>query len=181
MPLVITIPGKEMYDEQTEEFVYTKPTTLTLEHSLLSISKWEAKWHKPYLSREEKTREELVDYIRCMSLSSNVDPIIYRTLNRAVIDKIVEYIKDPMTATTISSSNKKPSREIVTSELIYYWMTALNIPFEPCQKWHLNRLLMLIEVASIKSQPPKKMPKSEVMRRNSALNAARRAKHGTRG
>ena len=181
MPLVITIPGKEMYDEQIEEFVYTKPTTLTLEHSLLSISKWEAKWHKPYLSREEKTREELVDYIRCMSLSSNVDPKIYRTLNRAAIDKIVEYIKDPMTATTISSSNKKPSREIVTSELIYYWMTALNIPFEPCQKWHLNRLLMLIEVASIKSQPPKKMPRSEVMRRNSALNAARRAKHGTRG
>lgn len=181
MPLTIAIPGREIYDERRGEFLYTKPTILTLEHSLMSISKWESKWHKPYLSREDKTTEEMIDYIRCMSLSSGVDPLVYSSLTRSAMNEIVAYIKDPMTATTISKGKQKPSREIVTSELIYYWMTELNIPFEPCQKWHFNRLMMLIQVASIKKQPPKKMSKSELMRRNTALNAARRARYGSRG
>lgn len=180
MPLVITIPGREFYDEANNEFIYTKPVTLTLEHSLLSVAKWESKWHKPYLSRDKKTKEEFTDYIRCMCITPPPDPIVISSIPKSISDKIIEYIEDPMTATTFSDKGK-PSREIVTSELIYYWMTAANIPFDPCQKWHLNRLLALIHVASIKNQPPKKMSKGEIMRRNSALNAARRAKHGSRG
>lgn len=180
MPLIITIPGREFYDEANNEFIYTKPVTLTLEHSLLSVSKWESKWHKPYLSRDKKTKEEFDDYIRCMCISQPPDMAIISAIPRSVANKIVAYIEDPMTATTFSDKGR-PSREIVTSELIYYWMTASNIPFEPCQKWHLNRLLTLIRVASIKNQPPKKMSKADIMRRNSALNAARRAQYGTRG
>lgn len=181
MPLIITIPAKEMYDEAKDEFIYTKECVLTLEHSLLSVSKWESKWHKPFLSQKEKTLEETYDYIRCMSLSSNVDPNIIKYIDRLNLKKINDYIEDPMTATTISKRNSKPSREVITNELIYYWMTALNIPFDPCQKWHLNRLLMLIEVASIKNQPSKKMPKGEILKRNASLNAARRAARGTTG
>lgn len=181
MPLRIVIPEQEFYDPDKNEFFAIKETVLTLEHSLLSITKWESKWHKPYLSKEEKTNDELVDYIRCMSVGKDVDPLVFKYLSRSDLDKILEYIKDPMTATTINSKDKKPSREIITNELIYYWMTELNIPFDPCQKWHLNRLFTLIEVCAIKKQPPKKMSKKDIMRRNSALNAQRRARHGTRG
>ena len=181
MPLKINIPGKEFFDPELNEFIETKSMTLVLEHSLLSISKWEAKWHKPYLSKEEKTKEEVLDYIRCMSINSDVDIAVIRSLDSKTINKIIDYIKDPMTATTITKENKKPSREIITNELIYYWMTALNIPFDPCQKWHLNRLLMFIEVCALKNQPPKKMPKGEIHRRNAALNAKRRAKYHNTG
>lgn len=181
MPLVIRTPDKEYYDEQTNTFSYVQGTTLKLEHSLVSISKWESRWHKAYLAKNEKTNDELLDYINCMSLSGPIDKSILKSLGPSEKRKIMAYMEDPMTATTISNRNKKPSREIVTSELIYYWMTALNIPFEPCQKWHINRLLMLIEVASIKQEPPKKMSKSSALRKQSALNAARRAKYNTRG
>ena len=180
MPLIITIPGREFYDEANNEFIYTKPVTLTLEHSLLSISKWESKWHKPYLSRDKKTKEEFEDYVRCMCISQVSDPMVFSSLPLSITNKILSYIEDPMTATTFSDKGT-PSREVVTSELIYYWMSAASIPFEPCQKWHLNRLLTLIHIASIKNQPPKKMSKGKLMKRNSALNAARRAKYGTRG
>lgn len=179
--LVVTIPGSEQYDPLTNEFITTKTQTITLEHSLLSISKWEAKWHKPYLNNTQKTVDEIIDYIRCMTISSGVDPHVYTGLTEQNIRDIFAYIEDPMTATTISGKSNRPSKEIITSELIYYWMTALNIPFDPCQKWHLNRLLMLIQICSIKSQPSKKMPKSEIMKRNASLNAARRAKYGTSG
>ncbi len=182
MPLTITVPGREFYDPAQNRFVMIKPTTLTLEHSLLSISKWEAKWHKPYLSREAKTNEENLDYIRCMCVNRDVDPKVLRSLDRKTVQEIADYIGDPMTATTIKRQNGKgPSREIVTNELIYYWMTTLNIPFDPCEKWHLNRLMILIEVASIKSQPPKKMPKREWASQRAALNAQRKAKYNTRG
>lgn len=181
MPLVIQTPDKEYYDERTNTFSYVNGTTLKLEHSLVSISKWESRWHKPYLGRNEKTTEEFLDYINCMSLSGPIDQSVLRSLGSSEKRKILAYMEDPMTATTIGNKQKKPSREIVTSELIYYWMTALNIPFEPCQKWHINRLLMLIEVASIKQEPPKKMSKSAALRKQSALNAARRAKYNTRG
>lgn len=181
MPIRITIPKREYYDSENNEFVDVPETVLVLEHSLLSLTKWECKWHKPYLSRDEKTKEEVLDYIRCMSIGKEVDPNIFNFLTVSEINKIMDYIKDPMTATTITQKDKKVSREIITNELIYYWMTELNIPFDPCQKWHLNRLFTLIEVCAIKKQPPKKMSKKDIMRRNSALNAQRRARHGTRG
>ena len=181
MPISITIPERELYDEASNRFIDIPKTTLSLEHSLLSISKWESKWHKPYLSTEQKTREEMLDYIRFMTINQNVDPNVFYGLSRDNIKVIEDYITDPMTATTIKKQNGKVSREIITNELIYYWMSELGIPFQPCEKWHINRLLTLIEVASIKKQPPKKMSKSDVMRQNHSLNAARRAKHHTRG
>ena len=181
MPLTITVPGRDFFDPSTGEFVEFKDTKLTLEHSLISISKWESKWHKPYLSRENKTQEEAIDYIRCMTLNGPVDPRVYRALTKQNVDEIAAYIQDPMTATTIKRENRRPSREIVTNELIYYWMTALNIPFEPCQKWHLSRLMTLIEVCSIKNQPPKKMSQAAAMKQQHALNAARLAKYHTTG
>lgn len=179
--LVVTIPGSEQFNPVTNEFITTKTQTITLEHSLLSISKWESKWHKPYLNSKEKILEEVIDYIRCMTVSNGVDPNVYTGLSEQNIKDILAYIEDPMTATTFSDKASRPSREIITSEVIYYWMTALNIPFDPCQKWHLNRLLTLIQVCSIKSQPSKKMSKTDVMKRNAALNAARKAKYGTTG
>ena len=179
--LQIVIPGQELWDEQKQEFINTKEQVLQLEHSLISLSKWEAKWCKVFLSRQEKTQEEIIDYIKCMTITPNVGPEVYNHLTRENIKEIEDYIAAPMTATYFSSDNAgKSSREQVTSELIYYWMIALNIPFE-CQKWHLNRLLTLIKVCNIKNQPPKKMSKREIMSRNAALNAARRQQLNTKG
>ena len=179
--LTITVPATEEYDDVREEFIETDEQTLTLEHSLVSISKWESKWHKPFLSKEDKTMEETIDYVRCMTLTKNVDPNVYYALTPENIETIQKYIEDPMTATWFSDKHRGPkNREIITSELIYYWMTALQIPFE-CQKWHLNRLMTLIQVCSIKNQPSKKMSKKEAMSQQRALNAARRAKSGSAG
>lgn len=179
--LQITIPSTELWDEQKEEFVYTKEKTLQLEHSLVSISKWESKWNKSFLSSKEKTTEEIIDYIRCMTITQNVDPEVYTRLPNRTIQEIYDYINAPMTATVFSDTGRKGgNRDVITSELIYYWMIALNIPFE-CQKWHLNRLLTLIRVCEIKNAPPKKMSKRETMSRNAALNAARRKKYNTKG
>ena len=182
--LRVFIPGMEFWDEKREEFVITSPVTLQLEHSLVSLSKWEAKWKKPFLDRKQpKSQEETIDYIRCMTVTQNVDPIIYNYIPDDVIRQVTEYIDDPMTATWFSEDqNKKTpgSREIVTAELIYYWMIACQIPFE-CQKWHLNRLLTLIKVCSVKNTKPKPLGKKGLAKRNSSLNAARRARLGSRG
>ena len=179
--LQITIPAVELWDERKQEFVITKEQTLQLEHSLVSISKWESKWCKPFLTKQEKTFEETLDYIKCMTITQNVDPEVYNYLTNENIKEINEYIEAPMTATYFSDEKtNKTSREQVTAELIYYWMIALNIPFE-CQNWHLNRLLTLIKVCSIKNQPPKKISRKEIMSRNAALNAARRKQLNTRG
>ena len=179
--LRIVVPGQELWDEEKQEFINTKEQVLQLEHSLISLSKWEAKWCKVFLSKQEKTAEETIDYIKCMTITPNVDPEVYNHLTRENIKEIEDYIAAPMTATYFSSDNAgKSSREQVTSELIYYWMIALNIPFG-CQKWHLNRLLTLIKVCNIKNQPPKKMSKREIMSRNAALNAARRQQLNTKG
>ncbi len=179
--LQITIPAVELWDERKQEFVTTKEQTLQLEHSLVSISKWESKWCKPFLSKQEKTFEETLDYIKCMTITQNVDPEVYNYLTNKNIEEINKYIDAPMTATYFSDEkNSKTSREQVTAELIYYWMIALNIPFE-CQKWHLNRLLTLIKVCNIKNQPPKKRSRKEIMSRNAALNAARRKQLNTKG
>ena len=180
--LRIEIPSCALWDEKNEEFVYTKGQTLQLEHSLISLAKWEAKWQKPFLSKQAKTMEETVDYIRCMTLSQNVDPNIYNFLTTDNLEEIFHYIESPQTATYIrDSQNRRGGRgEIVTSELIYYWMVAFGIPFE-CQKWHLNRLLTLIRVCERKNQPSKKRSMRDVMRQNSSLNASRRAKLHSKG
>lgn len=181
--LRITIPGsKELWDEKRQEFIPpTKSQTVQLEHSLVSLSKWEAKWNKAFLSKREKTNEETIDYIRCMTITQNVDPNVYYRLSQENIQQIDDYIGAPMTATYFRDDKiMGQSRDTVTAELIYYWMIALNIPFE-CQKWHLNRLFALIKVCSIKSGPKKMMSKAEIARQQSAINAARRKKHNTKG
>lgn len=177
--LNIVVPDQEFFNEETQEFFTLKGQTLQLEHSLVSLSKWESKWNKPFLSKNEKTLKETIDYIRCMTITQNVKPYIYDMLTNENILDINKYIDSPMTATTFNVQNT-PSREIITSEIIYYWMISLNIPLE-CQKWHLNRLLTLIRVCNLKNAPSKKMSKKEIMSRNAALNAARRKKLNTKG
>lgn len=144
--LRIVVPAAEFWDEAKEEFIYKAEQALQLEHSLVSLSKWESKWCKPFLSKDEKTTAETIDYIRCMTLTQNVKPDVYERLSPENIQQVNQYIQAPMTATWFSdTSGGKRNSEQITSELIYYWMIALNIPFE-CQKWHLNRLLTLIRV-----------------------------------
>ena len=179
--LQLTISETELWDEIHEEFITIKAQTISLEHSLVSISKWESKWCKPFLSKEQKTPEETIDYIKCMTLTQNVDPRVYEFLSRENIEKINAYIEAPMTATTFpNDKQQKPNREIITAEIIYYWMISFNIPLE-CQKWHLNRLLTLIRVMDVKNRPAKNMGKREIMSRNAALNAARRKQFNTKG
>ena len=180
--LQIIVPiTPEGWDEKTEKFIEPKTKVLQLEHSLVSLSKWESKWCKPFLSKDNMTNEETIDYIKCMTLTQNVDPMVYEHLTQQNIDDVVQYINAPMTATTFSKDeNRKINNEIVTAELIYYWMIASQIPFE-CQKWHINRLITLIRVCNIKNQPPKKRSKRDIMQSNAALNAARRAKMHSRG
>ena len=171
----------ERWDEEKEEFVEPEYKILQLEHSLVSISKWESRWHKPFLSKKEKTSEEIIDYIRCMTITQNVSPNVYANLSVANIQEIDDYINDSMTATFFSDNKKKSGKStIVTSEVIYYWMIALHIPME-CQKWHLNRLLTLIKVCSEKNAPPKKMSQDEIISRNVALNEERKRKMNTKG
>ena len=179
--LTVCIPSVEKWDEKKNEFVHTKGGILQLEHSLVSISKWESRWNKPFLTKDIKTSEQLLDYIRCMTMTQNVPADIYDDIPKDVLKNIVTYINSPMTATTFSQhDNKGGSREIITSELIYFWMVNYGIPFE-CQKWHLNRLLTLIRICNVKNQPVKKMGKKELLSRNAQLNAARRKKLNTRG
>lgn len=179
--LQITIPAGELWDEEIEEFIYVKGQTLKFEHSLVSVSKWEAKWEKSFFGKEKRTPEETIDYIKCMLLTPNVDDRVLNRLSIKDIQKINEYIEAPMTATTINDpDSKKGGGSVLTSELIYYNMIALNIPFE-CQKWHLNRLLTLIRVCDIKNRPPKKMSTRDVRQQYAAITAARRKKYNTRG
>ena len=181
--LRVTLRKREVFDEETLEFKTIEPRTLRLEHSLLALSKWESKWCKPFLSpskTQKHTPEEMIDYIRCMSLD-DIEPDVLLGLTQSDLDKISEYISLPMTATTFRDDpNAKPSREVITAEIIYYWMITLGIPFE-CQKWHLNRLMTLIKVCSIKNAPPKKMGKKAMLSQRNALNSARRRQMNTRG
>lgn len=180
--LQIYVPGQEYWDEKKEEFKTGPDTIINLEHSLIAISKWESKWHKPFLNKIQPSAEELMDYIKCMTINQNVKDDVYDRLTKNDIDKILQYMNDPMTGTTITEcgtyKNRRP--EIVSSELIYYWMVVNQIPFE-CQKWHINRLMTLIRICGIKNRPDKKMSKRNVMQQNAALNAARRQKLHTRG
>ena len=178
--LQIIVPAREDFNELTGEFITSKETKLQLEHSLISISKWESKWCKPFMSKEPRTDEEMMDYIKCMAITPNVPEEVYLNLTRENINEITTYIKSPMTATWFSDKPGSKKGEQVTSELIYYWMVALNIPFE-CQKWHLNRLLTLIKICNLKNQPAKKMKKNEILARNAQINAARRKAMGSKG
>ena len=179
--LTITIPGTEMWDEEHEMFVYGKEQTLKLEHSLVSLSKWESTWHKSFLHTENKTYEETLDYVRCMTLTQNVDPEVYHRLTEQNIEEIEKYIANPMTATTFSEEKGgKKDREIVTSELIYYWMVSYNIPSE-YQKWHLNRLITLIRVCGVKNSPPKKMSMRDRINRNAEINRRNRQRFKSKG
>lgn len=181
--LQIIIPGGEQFDVEKQEFIYLgKDQTLQLEHSLVSLSKWESKWCVPFLSKtHKKTFEETLDYIKCMTITQNVKPEVYNRLTVQNFKEIDKYINAPMTATTFHNlGGGKKNEEVITSELVYYWMISLNIPFE-CQKWHLNRLLTLIQVCNIKNQPQKKMSKREIMSRNAALNEARRKQMNSKG
>lgn len=172
--LYITIPAREIFDPNTESFLYTKEQKLQLEHSLVSISKWEAKWKKPFLSDKNKTVEETRDYIRCMTITQNVDPNVYLGLTPDLFKQVMAYIDDTMTATTFSNedpSRRKSPQSFITSELIYYWMVKAQIPWE-AEKWHLNRLLTLLHVYNNKEQPAKKMSRQD----RKALMESRRAK-----
>lgn len=182
MSIKIHIPKTELWDPLKEEFVTVKDQTILMEHSLLSVDKWESKWKKPYLSSDDKTPIEVIDYLRCMTITKDVSSYVYYAIPPDELKRIEAYIKDPMTATTIRDSRETRGRrrEIITSEIIYWQMTQLNIPLE-WERRHLNKLLMLIQVGAIKSQPPKNMSKKDIAKQNSALNAARRAKHHTRG
>lgn len=179
--LKIVIPASEQFDDVTETFITSKEQTLQLEHSLVSLSKWEAKWRKPFLSKKPKTTAESIDYVRCMTLTQNVDPNVYLAITQDILNQVSAYIDEPMTATTFSKDRKRGgSREIVTAEIIYFWMIAHNIPFE-CQKWHLNRLLTLINVCNLKNQKPTKMSEKEVAQSYRSLNAERKRLLNTKG
>lgn len=179
--LIIKIPQTELFDPKTETFNYLPETVLKLEHSLISISKWESRWHKAYLKKDpNRTVAETLDYVRCMSLT----PVDLQTVSRLGpkdFETIQAYIKEQSTATTVKHiGGSKNSNQTVTSELIYAWMTELRIPWE-AQKWHLSRLMTLIDVMNERQKPQKKMSRAQTAKQNAAINAARRAKYNTRG
>jgi hypothetical protein len=179
--LKIIVPGTEMFDDKTQEFTTVDDITLELEHSLVSLSKWESIHEIPFLGRDKKSTEHVVDYIRCMSLVDNIPEEVYTNLSEQNFTEINEYIDAKMTATWFNEAPGAPkSREVITAELVYYWMTVFDIPFE-CQYWHLNRLFTLIRVCNVKSAKPTKMSRSELAARNRELNEQRKAQLGTRG
>lgn len=179
--LEISIDTSELWDEEHEKFIPIEKTKLQLEHSLISISKWESKWHKAFMAYDYRTNEELLDYIKCMTITKHVDDTVYYSLNNEHFDIINNYIDNPMTATKFSGTKRSGTGEgFITSELIYYWMISLHIPVE-FQKWHLNRLLTLIQVCNLKNQPAKKMSQSELIRRQAEINEMRRKKYNTKG
>ncbi|MFL6416839.1 MAG: hypothetical protein ACJ74Y_14340 [Bryobacteraceae bacterium] len=170
----------EAFDEATSEFVPSEVFVLDLEHSLASLSKWESKFEKPFLGKNEKTDEETLWYVRAMTLTLDVPDIVYARLSSLNLTDINEYINAKMTATTITERDQRPNNEIITAEIIYHWMVTYQIPFE-CEHWHLNRLITLVRVCNHKSAPPKKMSRAEAARQQRELNAQRRANLRTRG
>jgi len=181
--LQITLPEREFFNEATGEFINTKAVTLKLEHSLVSLSRWESKWKKPFLSNKDPlNREEWIDYVRCMTINQGVDPETYRYLGVKELKEIQDYIGDSHTATKIYDHRTTTThrQETITSELIYYWMVYYDIPSE-YEKWHLNRLLTLIKICNVKNSPDRKMSRQSIYAQNKELNAMRRAKLHSRG
>ncbi len=179
--LTIQVPAKEFYNEATGEFENAPACTLQLEHSLISLSKWESKWKKPFVTQDSMGIEEFLDYVRCMTINQKVDPLVYKSLTHENLEAIKNYIHDPATATTVYDrrQNKNGRRDIITSEVIYWQMIYFGIPFE-CEKWHLNRLLMLIKVCTVKGTN-NQMSMTDIFAQNKQLNAARRAAMHSKG
>lgn len=179
--LVITVLGVEMFDEEKEEIVTHGDVQLELEHSLVSLSKWESIYEKPFLGANNKTPEEIIEYIKCMMLTPNPPEDIFDRLSKENVEEINAYLEAKMTATWFSEQPGAPrTSEVITAELIYYWMTVFNIPFE-CERWHINRLFTLIRICNIKQSKPKKMSRSEIAQRNRAINEQRKKQLGTKG
>lgn len=182
--LKIVIPGQELFDEHTSEFVQAPGFVLELEHSLVSLSKWEAKYEKAFLGPREKTPEEVFGYVKAMCLTPDVPDEVFSRVTQAQFDEITKYIDSNMSATHISDLPGAPkSREVITNELIYHWMFALDVPIE-CQNWHLNRLFTQLKVINAKTQPPKKLTaeqRAQMARRNSELNERRLKELNTTG
>jgi hypothetical protein len=180
--LTIVVPGPEHFDEASKQFVTRGDVTLELEHSLVSLSKWEQKFEKPFLASEEKTSEELASYIKTMVLTPNVPDYVFDKMTEENLNDINEYLGAKMTATTVYELQEAPKtkKEIITAELVYYWMITFQIPFE-CQYWHLNKLFTLIRVCSAKAEKPKKMSRAAIAARNREINAKRKAKYNTKG
>ena len=173
--LDLYVPGKEFWNSELQEFIYTKDITLHLKHSLVSLTRWEQHYKRRFLDDGPKNEEEYRFYIQCMTLNKDVDPLIYTVLQEDDIKKVTDYLHDSMTATTLpKQNNNRSNSEKLSSELIYYYMSALNIPFE-CEKWFLNNLIILISIASIKNNPQEKKSKPSWSSIR-ALNAARNAK-----
>lgn len=169
------------WDEVKEEFVEPKTITIRLEHSLVALSKWESIWHKPFFSNQDKTPEETISYIQCMTIDEDVDPEVYRHISKINEEEIFNYINNPMTATTFKEKLGKGGRgNVITTEIIYWWMTQLNIPVE-FERWHINRLLTLVRVCNEKNNPGKKMSAKEIASRNAAINAANRKRFNSKG
>lgn len=178
--LVLNIGEAEAYDDEKQEFVMIGGTRLEFEHSLSSLSKWESTYEKPFLAGD-KTREETLGYIQLMCLTPNVPDEVWQTITPENIHTVQNYIEAKMTATWFPEEKNSPgARDVITAEIIYYWMVSLNVPFE-CETWHLNRLLTLIKVINKKNQPEKKMSRRDIAVRNRQLNAQRKAQMGTRG
>ncbi len=179
--LTIRVSGVESFDEGSQEFTTQGGTLLELEHSLVSLSKWESIYEKPFLGNESKSTEELITYVKCMVVTPKLPEDIFQQLSEANFEQIHKYIDAKMTATWFSDQPGAPkSREVITAEVIYYWMTVFNIPFE-CEHWHLNRLFTLIRICNIKQAKPEKMSRAEMAIRNRELNAQRKAQLGTTG
>lgn len=179
--LTITVPAVELFDEKSNEFKTTTEFVLDLEHSLVSLSKWESKYEKPFLGKDDKSNAEVLGYIQCMTLTPNVPDDVYSRLSHDNLDAVNAYINAKMTATWFAEDARhEKAREIITSEVIYYWIISLNIPLE-CENWHLNRLFTLVRVISMKNSPAQKMSKRELAERNRQLNEQRRQQLKTRG
>lgn len=195
----ITIPGEELWDARRAEFTSTKAVTLRLEYSLVSLSKWESKWHIPFFDDSmEKTPEQMQDFVRCMTVTQGVDPTVYARLTVENLNAIYRYMEDPMTATWFAGewrpgeknqngtakrrARRRPpgTGKVLTSEVLYSRMFQAGVPIE-CERWHLNRLMTLIRVCQEEQAPPRKMSRKDALRQRRELNAARMKKYGTRG
>lgn len=179
--LRIVIPACELFNEATEEFVNLEELSVDLEHSLVSLSKWESEWEVPFLGKTDKTEEQALSYIKMMIVNPEPAPEIYGRITNENINAVNEYINMRMTATWVNDPpSARAGRETITAELIYYWMIALGIPLE-CESWHLNKLLTLIKVCNLKNAPKKKMNSAEIANKQREMNAQRRAQMGSRG
>lgn len=179
--LKIIIKSEELYDESYNTFTDIEGFELELEHSLLSLSKWESKFQKPFLSAGEMSTDEIIYYVMCMIITPNITEKMVHDSSDQIFGPVNEYINSPESATTFGNLPKKTGpAEVITSELIYYWLVMFSIPFE-CESWHLNRLFSLIRICNVKNQPAKKMGRNELAQRNRELNERRKAELGTKG